>query len=200
MAQIPNFSRYTITETGIVTDLKVDREIKPYLETNGYYRISLTHDDGLQQKYSIHRLVAETYIKNPDNLPVVDHINQNKLDNRVENLRWVTCSDNSQNWERENITWDKIKKRWTARRMINGKLIHIGCFKEIEDAIEAVKKFKEDGTKAKTPSSSTGHKQIYLANGGSSYYVNMVINKERHIKRGFKTIEEAIEYRDSQKA
>jgi hypothetical protein len=197
MAQVPNYSRYTITETGIVTDLKVEREIKPYLETNGYYRISLTNDDGLQQKYSIHRLVAETFIPNPDNLPVVDHINCNKLDNRVENLRWVTSSDNSQNWERENVYWDNTKNRWTARRMIAGKLIHIGCFKTIEDALEAVKKFKEDGTKAKAPSSSTGHKNIYLANGGGSWYVNILINKERHIKRGFKSIEEAIAYRDS---
>lgn len=39
--------------------------------------------------YTVHRLVAETFIPNPNNLPTVDHINRNKGDNRVENLRWA---------------------------------------------------------------------------------------------------------------
>lgn len=45
--------------------------------------------------YYIHRLVAMAYIPNPDNKPEVDHINNNRADNRVENLRWVTAKENS---------------------------------------------------------------------------------------------------------
>jgi hypothetical protein len=195
--QIPGFNRYTISETGIIHDIKLGRELKPYQEENGYLRVSLTCDDKKQKKMFHHRLMALTFIPNPDNLPVIDHINQIKTDNRIENLRWVSFVENSQNYERANVYWCESKGKFIARRMINTKLIHIGSFDDIEDAIEAVKKFKEDGTKAKTPSSSTGHKNVYLANGGKSYYVNMVVQGQRHIKRGFLTVEEAIDYRDN---
>lgn len=62
--------------------------------TDGYRRV------GVQgHLYPVHRLVAECYIVNQENKPFVDHINRNKIDNRVENLRWVTKSENSRNTE-----------------------------------------------------------------------------------------------------
>lgn len=134
--EIPNFSRYTIDETGKVFDKKLQREVNHYIEKNSYCRIALTKEDKTQKKEFIHRLVALTYIVNPENLPVVDHIDRNKLNNHISNLRWVTYSDNSQNYERKNIYFDKIKNRWIVRRMVNGKLFHHGTFKILEEAIE----------------------------------------------------------------
>ena len=49
-----------------------------------------------KRKYRIHRLIAQAFIPNPDNLPVVDHIDGNKANNNVENLRWVTYQENTQ--------------------------------------------------------------------------------------------------------
>ena len=65
----------------------------------GYQRIVLMKD-AIKKRYMCHRLVAETFIPNPDNKPFINHINGNRSDNRVENLEWCTQSEN----ERHSIT------------------------------------------------------------------------------------------------
>lgn len=61
---------------------------------NGYKRIHVSHH-GIQFKFLVHRLVAETFIPNPDNLPCVNHKDGNKLNNSVDNLEWCTFSRNN---------------------------------------------------------------------------------------------------------
>lgn len=59
----------------------------------GYRRIHVSHN-GTQYKFLVHRLVAMAFIPNPDNLPCVNHKDGNKLNNNVDNLEWVTHSEN----------------------------------------------------------------------------------------------------------
>ena len=67
--------------------------LKPYVAPNGYLLISLQNGNK-DKKLTVHRLVAETFIPNPYNLPEVDHKFGNKFDNYVENLEWVSSAEN----------------------------------------------------------------------------------------------------------
>jgi len=89
---------YQVSSTGLVRSIKFNRVkvLRPALTNSGYWIISLTAN-GIQHSYKVHRLVALAFIPNPDNKPQVDHINRIRTDNRVENLRWATRSENNIN-------------------------------------------------------------------------------------------------------
>lgn len=82
---------YSVSNSGDIRNDKTGRILKPYKSTSGYYQVMLGRKTS---PLYVHRLVAGAFIENKDNLPQVDHINGNKLDNRVENLRWLSASDN----------------------------------------------------------------------------------------------------------
>ena len=95
---------YYITEDGEVYSKKWSTrnrndaliKMKPHIDANGYYRIGICIDE--KQKYfKVHRLVAEVYIPNPDNLPIVEHRDDIKTNNHVSNLMWSTVADNNRN-------------------------------------------------------------------------------------------------------
>ena len=71
------------------------RILKPCICGKGYYRVCLCKDGVVHEVY-IHRLVAEHYINNTNNCAVVNHIDGNKLNNKVDNLEWLTYSQNNQ--------------------------------------------------------------------------------------------------------
>lgn len=62
---------------------------------SGYMYCSISNEDGSRDNKLIHRLVAQEFIPNPDNLPVVDHIDEDKTNNKVDNLRWCTQEQNN---------------------------------------------------------------------------------------------------------
>lgn len=72
------------------------RILKTRINQHGYIQKTLVNENG-RKTWDIHRLVAMAFIPNPENKPCVDHINTDKTDNRVENLRWVTYSENAMN-------------------------------------------------------------------------------------------------------
>jgi len=92
--EIEDFPDYLIHNDGRVENKKTGRILKPNLRPNGYLTIQFTQNRSVRY---VHRLVAQSYIPNPENKPEVDHINRNRHDNRTENLRWATHSENMLN-------------------------------------------------------------------------------------------------------
>jgi hypothetical protein len=91
--RIEGFEDYGISKEGEVFSFKRNKVLCPMVEKNGYKRINL-YINGKEHRKSVHRLVAEAFIENKSNLPEVNHKNEDKTDNRVSNLNWVTHKEN----------------------------------------------------------------------------------------------------------
>lgn len=86
---------YKISNMGRVKSLlgRNERLMKTHISRNGYVKLDLSKI-GQTKKVYVHRLVAQAFIDNPDDKPVVNHINSDKQDNRLSNLEWVTQKEN----------------------------------------------------------------------------------------------------------
>ena len=87
MGRIRSLERDTVCKNGKVRHYK-ENILKPYKDIYGYFNVYLRKNNK-QRIYRVHRLVAIAFIPNIGNKPYIDHINTIKIDNRVENLRWV---------------------------------------------------------------------------------------------------------------
>ena len=92
MKELSDYPGYYITEAGDVYSHRriTPVKLKPMMNHGGYLRVRFNSN----HMRSIHRLVAQTFIPNPLNLPTVNHLNEDKTDNRVENLEWASYQHN----------------------------------------------------------------------------------------------------------
>ena len=86
---------YFVTEDGKIWSNKTNKYIAQRIGSKGYYLVNLSIN-GKCKTYQVHRLVAEAFIPNPENYPVINHKDGNKHNNHFENLEWCTYQHNAQ--------------------------------------------------------------------------------------------------------
>lgn len=129
---ITDYDNYEISNLGNVKNKKTNRLLTPYIISSGYYGVQLCKN-GKHKNYLIHRLIAIAFIPNPNNYPVIDHIDRNPLNNSIVNLRWVNLSQNNYNRKYNGLTsnhrgvyLDKTKNKWVVRINLYKKTKYIG--------------------------------------------------------------------------
>jgi hypothetical protein len=126
---------------GIETKNEIWREVSFHETAHGYIQCSLTCG-GVEMEMWQHRMVwyahnQEWDIWDTSRNNSIDHRNQNKKDNRIENLRKATHSENEQNINHKGCFFKKNRNKWYAQIQLNGKRKHIGSYDTYEEAHEA---------------------------------------------------------------
>jgi hypothetical protein len=150
MKQIPNYIDYKVSNTGVVYSFKRGsaKVMKLTKDKYGYLRVGLTKD-GKEKKFRVHQLVASAFLnhKIDGHKVCVDHINNIKSDNRVENLQLLSNRDNinkSIKSKHKGVGYYKNLNKFRARAMVNGKHIHIGYYSSQKEATDAYSNFTEN--------------------------------------------------------
>ena len=138
-----DYPSYQISEDGFVMNKKTGRILKQYIDDVGYYQFTVCNN-GIIKKLRTHRELAKAFIPNLDNYDIVDHIDRDRINNDISNLRWVSRYTNNTN--KEQI-------------------------------------------------SSTNQRHIY--DTGSNTFRVLIKRPNKKIDKSFKTLEEAIAFRDS---
>ena len=108
---IPGYEgRYQASNLGRIKSVKSQTIMSNKRSDNDYIIVNLCKD-GKKRSFTAHRLIAKTFLPNPDNLPCVNHKNENKQDNRVDNLEWCSQSYNSTYGSRPRKQAEKLGKR-----------------------------------------------------------------------------------------
>ena len=143
--KIEGFENYSVSDFGNVRNDKTSRILKGADNGREYLHVCLVENKVRHNKV-IHKLTADAFLNNPKNRKCVDHIDNNKLNNNLINLRFATHTQNGQNRSMSSkntsgtkgVHWNKKNNKWTAQITINGKRINLGSFLDKDDAINII--------------------------------------------------------------
>ena len=144
---IPDYNDYKVSNSGVVYSFKrgSSKVMKLAKDKYGYLRVGLMKN-GKEKKFRVHQLVATAFLnhKIDGHNICVDHVNNIKSDNRVENLQLLSNRDNinkSINSKYAGVSYYKSLNKFRARTKANGKYIHIGYYSSQIEASNAYSNF-----------------------------------------------------------
>jgi hypothetical protein len=128
---------YKINKKGEIWSCFLKKFLSLCINQDGYYHYTLCNENG--KKYVVaHRIVAKQFIPNPNNLPLIDHIDRNRLNNNIDNLRWVTLRQNQLNrkdTKHPYIYYREAKNKYRIEIAIKRKVVYTSDHKDLDQAI-----------------------------------------------------------------
>lgn len=179
---------YYIYDNGDVLNIHTNKILKGSVGEHGYKYYRLSQNNHKKMFYA-HRLVAEYFIPNPDNLPIVNHLDGNKLNNNMDNLEWSSYSDNTLHAHANNLIKHKSVKEYYTQDLPNEK------WEKIEDyhySISSLGRVRNDETMLLLkPSIVCGYSKIRLSKQGKvkdflvHKLVYCIFNNIKDIENGY---------------
>jgi hypothetical protein len=150
--KITNYSNYSISDFGNIRNDKTNRILSPSLsgpENNKYLVVNLRNNDGVVKNVKIHKLVAQEFLEPIPNKILVDHIDNNTSNNRIENLRFCNCQENARNkrvysnstLECKGVSFFKKTNKYVAYIYVDRRKCHLGIYETFEEAKQDRKKY-----------------------------------------------------------
>ncbi len=142
--QIKGHTNYQISICGQVKNIRTNKILNAWKNGHGYYYVDLSN-----KSLKIHRLVAEHYLPNINKKSEIDHIDNQKHNNTISNLRWCDQEENNHNQSlrkdnksgKKGVIFYERNQKWGAYITYKKKRIHLGLFENLEDAINACELF-----------------------------------------------------------
>ncbi|MBQ3945814.1 MAG: HNH endonuclease [Alphaproteobacteria bacterium] len=152
-----NYENFKINELGDIKNIKTNRILKWSSDKKRYYFVTLPLGKrGLVKSIKIHKAMAETFLPNPNNLPYVDHIDEEKTNCQLSNLQWLSAKDNT------NKHWKKIllnSNYCNNRKLTKEQVQYIKEHKDISN-----KKLANQFNVSTTTISNVKHNRLYRDN------------------------------------
>lgn len=151
---IKGCSNYSISSCGKIKNNMTNKILKQQPNPKGYLSTNIKTDDSQSVRYGIHRLMGLHFLDIIDGKTYVDHIDRNKQNNVISNLRWVTNAENIRNQNKRNgcsskhkgVSFDKNRNKWTTKIKINYKTKNLGRYETEEEAALAYNNFIIENT------------------------------------------------------
>ena len=201
---INNCKHHTITEDGVVTNLKTGKIKSTWVSKAGYYCVDI-QEDGIAKRHYLHRLLATNFIPNPENKRTVNHIDGVKTNNTLANLEWATDSENIKHAYDNGLNYCSTSK--VTAESLNKVLDR---FLKGEDLTTIVKDFsfnlsaisqalskyvKEVGKEKEFIEEKVRQKNLRAARSNHETIKVLMINKDSNtVEKEFKSISEATQF------
>lgn len=143
---VPGFSIYSASKLGNVKNDETQRTLTPYKTLNGYTSLNMKNDQHKIKSITVHRIIAQTWIPNPENKLTVNHKNKIRDDNRMENLEWATNQEQAEHKisfnKNNNVSIDNTMKKsvWKCDLETKERLTYYGSLRDASTDLNGTQK------------------------------------------------------------